>query len=109
MTTTNGMETPPQAVWRAIREATPKKVSMDQLMAFTGCSRRTCRAAVNELRSAGFPIVNDDPCTGFWTSNERSDIEATIAYQQKKIRGINRAIEGLRTILARGASYGDSR
>lgn len=54
------------------------------------------RSIVNYLRSAEIPVCSSQ--RGYWYSENQEDIEKTLSHLEGRVRGINRAIKGLRKI-----------
>lgn len=61
-----------------------------------GVTKEGLRSIVNYLRSAGFPVCSSG--RGYWYSEKPEDIDKTLSHLEGRVRGINRAIKGLRRI-----------
>lgn len=54
------------------------------------------RSIVNYLRSAGIPVCSSS--RGYWYSDRSEDIDKTLSHLEGRVKGINRAIKGLKLI-----------
>lgn len=54
------------------------------------------RSTVNYLRSIGYPVCSSS--RGYWYSEKPEDIEKTLTHLEGRIKGMNRAISGLKRI-----------
>ena len=54
------------------------------------------RKIVNFLRSSGIPICSSS--IGYWYSEDPEDIRKTLLHLENRVKGINRAIKGLKVI-----------
>lgn len=58
--------------------------------------KETLRGCVNFLRSSGMPICSSTG--GYWYSEKPEDIQKTLSHLEGRVKGINRAIKGLKAI-----------
>lgn len=58
--------------------------------------KASLRETVNYLRSIGYPICSSS--RGYWYSENPEDIEKTLTHLEGRIKGMNRAIAGLKRI-----------
>lgn len=58
--------------------------------------KETLRGLVNFLRCSGMPICSSS--RGYWYSDKPEDISKTLSHLEGRVKGINRAIKGLKAI-----------
>lgn len=71
-------------------------VKSGEICELFGVPKEGFRSIVNYLRSVGFPVCSSS--RGYWYSEKPEDIDKTLAHLEGRVKGINRAIKGLRRI-----------
>lgn len=64
--------------------------------------KETLRSMVNFLRCSGVPVCSS--VSGYWYSFEAVDIAKTLSHLEGRVKGINRAIAGLKQIQDRAGA-----
>jgi DNA-binding GntR family transcriptional regulator len=81
-------------VLAALRVHPARKVSRCELCALSGCSDRAIRAAISELRRAGWLIVGDE--SGYWFARSVEEVNQVIMNLERQERSLHEIIEAMR-------------
>lgn len=81
---------------KTYHNAENNSVKSGEICALFHVHKERLRSIVNYLRSAGIPVCSSSK--GYWYSDRPEDIDKTLSHLEGRVRGINRAIKGLRQI-----------
>lgn len=78
------------------RNSESKAIKSGVLCELFNLHKEEIRSVVNYLRSKGVPVCSS--CTGYWYSEDIRDIDKTLSHLEGRVKGINRAIKGLKMV-----------